>query len=121
MLLGCRCAPSRPHVLLARQAVAARSERAMLSPWSSPARRCSDGRQTSREETMTRKLDRHAAGMPDVAGNGLIDRRALLGRGVMLAGAAAAGVGSSLTGAAAEPLPVDPWSMGPGEKIPAYG
>jgi sulfane dehydrogenase subunit SoxC len=58
---------------------------------------------------------------PDVAGNGLIDRRALLGRGVLFAGAAAAGSGSSLTGAAAEPLPVDPWSLGPGEKIPAYG
>ena len=25
------------------------------------------------------------------------------------------------TGAAADPLPVDPWSMGPGEKIPPYG
>jgi len=70
---------------------------------------------------MTKKPDRHAAGMPDVAGNGLIDRRALLGRGIMIAGASATGVGASLTGAAAEPLPVDPWSKTPGEKIPAYG
>jgi sulfane dehydrogenase subunit SoxC len=54
---------------------------------------------------------------PDIAGNGLIDRRALLGRGVVVAGAAAVGT----TRAAAEPLPVDPWSLGPGEKIPAYG
>ncbi len=59
--------------------------------------------------------------MPDVAGNGLVDRRALLGRGMLFAGAAATGVGSSLTGAAAEPLPVDPWSMEPGAPIPAYG
>src|SRR5262245_26136013 len=70
---------------------------------------------------MTRTQGTLASRMSDVAGNGLIDRRALLGRGVMLAGAAATGVGGSLTGAAAEPLPVDPWSMGPGEKIPAYG
>ena len=70
---------------------------------------------------MTRTQGTLASRMSDVAGNGLIDRRALLGRGVMLAGAAATGVGGLLTGAAAEPLPVDPWSMGPGEKIPAYG
>ena len=55
-----------------------------------------------------------------VAGNGLLDRRTLLGRGMLFAGAAATGVGS-LTGAAAEPLPVDPWSMGPGAPIPPYG
>jgi sulfane dehydrogenase subunit SoxC len=46
----------------------------------------------------------------DVAGNGLIHRRALLGRGITLA-AAATGVGTSLTGAAAEPLQNDPWSL----------
>jgi sulfane dehydrogenase subunit SoxC len=56
-----------------------------------------------------------------VAGNGLIDRRALLGRGVVYAGAAGAGVGTALTGAAAEPLPVDPWSKEPGQPIPPYG
>ena len=55
-----------------------------------------------------------------VAGNGLIDRRALLGRGIVFAGAAVGG-GASITGAAAEPLAVDPWSLGPGEVIPAYG
>ena len=55
-----------------------------------------------------------------VAGNGLIDRRALLGRGIVFAGAAV-GSGASITGAAAEPLAVDPWSLGPGEVIPAYG
>jgi sulfane dehydrogenase subunit SoxC len=56
-----------------------------------------------------------------VAGNGLIDRRALLGRGVVYAAAATAGVGTSLNGAAAEPLAVDPWSLEPGAVIPAYG
>ena len=55
-----------------------------------------------------------------VAGNGLIDRRALLGRGVVFAGAVGTGAGT-LTGAAAEPLPVDPWSEAPGAAIPAYG
>jgi len=39
-----------------------------------------------------------------VASNGLLDRRALLGRGVMLAGAMGAGTVGATTGAAAEPL-----------------
>jgi sulfane dehydrogenase subunit SoxC len=43
-----------------------------------------------------------------IAGNGLLDRRALLGRGIALAGAL--GTGAALTGAAAEPLAEDPWS-----------
>jgi sulfane dehydrogenase subunit SoxC len=73
------------------------------------------------EETMTSKQESLSSQIPDVAGNGLMNRRALLGRGVLFAGAAVTGVGSSLTGAAADPLPVDPWSMGPGEKIPPYG
>jgi len=54
------------------------------------------------------------------AGNGLLDRRALLGRGVLFAGAAATGVGTSLTGAAAEPLKDDPWSSTAGSVSPAY-
>ena len=54
-----------------------------------------------------------------VAGNGLLDRRALLGQGIALAGAV--GVGGSLTGAAAEPLSNGPWSLGPGVAIPPYG
>ena len=58
---------------------------------------------------------------PDAAGNGLIDRRALLGRGLLLAGAAGTGVGTSLAAAGAEPLPVDPWSLMPGTAIPPYG
>ena len=55
-----------------------------------------------------------------VAGNGLIDRRALLGRGVVLAGALGAGGAGSLTGAAAEPLVDGPWSLEVGTAIPTY-
>src|SRR5712675_2694274 len=60
---------------------------------------------------MTIKERRPRSPMPDVAGNGLLHRRALLGRGIMLAGAAATGAGSSSTSAAAEPLKEDPWSL----------
>ena len=35
----------------------------------------------------------NATSVPEVAGNGLLDRRALLGRGMFFAGVAAAGVG----------------------------
>jgi sulfane dehydrogenase subunit SoxC len=56
--------------------------------------------------------------LPDVAGNGLLDRRALLGRGIMFAGATAAGAGASLTSAAAEPLKDDPWSLTMGAITP---
>jgi sulfane dehydrogenase subunit SoxC len=66
----------------------------------------------------TFKRDKHD--LEQVAGNGLINRRALLGRGVIIAGAAAAGTGASVTGAAAEALPVDPWSLQIGSPIPAY-
>jgi sulfane dehydrogenase subunit SoxC len=55
-----------------------------------------------------------------VAGNGLLDRRALLGRGVLLAGAMGAGAAGSLTGAAAEPLAEAPWSTHPGDVTPPY-
>jgi sulfane dehydrogenase subunit SoxC len=55
-----------------------------------------------------------------VAGNGLISRRALLGRGMFFAGALGAGFWSSLTSAAAEPLADDPWSMVVGQTTPAY-
>jgi len=71
-----------------------------------------------------RDSQRHRSGdldsLPPAAGNGLLDRRALLGRGVLFVGAAATGVGSSLTGAAAEPLKDDPWSQAAGSVSPAY-
>src|SRR5258708_4009558 len=76
---------------------------------------------SSREESMTSKRESLASPPPDVAGNGLVDRRALLGRGMLFAGATATGIGSSLTGAAAEALPVDSWSMEAGAPIPPYG
>jgi sulfane dehydrogenase subunit SoxC len=56
-----------------------------------------------------------------VAGNGLIDRRALLGRGVVFAGAMGTGISGTATGAAAEPLKDDPWSVGEGNLVTAYG
>ncbi|HEY4408226.1 MAG TPA: sulfite dehydrogenase [Xanthobacteraceae bacterium] len=58
--------------------------------------------------------------LPQVAGNGLLDRRALLGRGVLLAGAMGAGAPGSLTGAAAEPLTEAPWSTHPGGPVAPY-
>ena len=58
---------------------------------------------------------------PAVAGNGLIGRRALLGRSVAFAGAIGTGVGPSLTGAAAEPLSVPQWSKEPGAPFVGYG
>ncbi len=71
---------------------------------------------------MAHKQRRRTSHEPEiVAGNGLIDRRALLGRSALIAGAAATGVGTLLTSAAAEPLAVDPWSMEPGQPIPPYG
>jgi sulfane dehydrogenase subunit SoxC len=51
-----------------------------------------------------------------VAGNGLINRRALLGQGIVLAGAA--GI-TGTTGASAEPLKDEPWSLAFGENTPA--
>jgi sulfane dehydrogenase subunit SoxC len=67
---------------------------------------------------------RRNAGGPSlqpIAGNGLLDRRALLGRGIVFASAVSTGVTGSLTGAAAEPLAVDPWSLEIGTAIPPYG
>ena len=55
-----------------------------------------------------------------VAGNGLLDRRALLGRGIVFAGAMGTGAGTSITGAAAEPLKNDPWSLETGSVLPPY-
>jgi len=62
-----------------------------------------------------------ARSLQPVAGNGLLDRRALLGQGIIFASAVSTGVSSSLTRAAAEPLPVDPWSLAIGTTIPPYG
>ena len=53
-----------------------------------------------------------------VAGNGLLNRRALLRGGAVVAGAMTSG--GALTGAAAEPLQNDPWSLERGLMVPAY-
>ena len=55
-----------------------------------------------------------------VAGNGLLHRRALLGRSVAVAGVLGAGIGPGATGAAAEPLVEPPWGLKIGDNSPAY-
>jgi sulfane dehydrogenase subunit SoxC len=67
-----------------------------------------------------RKLPRSKQSLESVAGNGLINRRALLGRGIALAGAAGAAGAGSLVGAAAEPLQDGPWSLQVGSAIAPY-
>jgi sulfane dehydrogenase subunit SoxC len=62
-----------------------------------------------------------SSSIEQVAGNGLLHRRALLGRGIMVAGAMGAGSAGLLTGAGAEPLAEQPWSLLPGEVTPPYG
>ena len=54
-----------------------------------------------------------------VAGNGLLDRRALLGGGLAFAGAMTTRATASLA-AAAEPLQEAPWSLEPGAAIVPY-
>ena len=51
-----------------------------------------------------------------VAGNGLINRRALLGQGLAVAGAM--GAAGTITGAAAEPIKDEPWTLEFGSTIP---
>ena len=63
-----------------------------------------------------RKRSGVAPPLEQVAGNGLLHRRALLGSGIALAGAL--GTGASLTGAAAEPLTEPEWSLEPGAVTP---
>ena len=71
---------------------------------------------------MANARHRNARGQPleAAAGNGLIDRRALLGRGMAFAGAMSAGIGPSSAAAGAEPLADDPWSMEVGDPMPLY-
>jgi sulfane dehydrogenase subunit SoxC len=57
--------------------------------------------------------------LEQVAGNGLLHRRSLLGRGIVLAGAIGAGAG--IKGAVAEPLAEAPWvALATGDPVPAY-
>jgi sulfane dehydrogenase subunit SoxC len=57
-------------------------------------------------------------GLERVAANGLVNRRALLGQGIALVGAV--GIGAGSTGAGAEPLADDPWSLETGDASPSY-
>jgi sulfane dehydrogenase subunit SoxC len=66
-------------------------------------------------------MSKSKSSVEQVAGNGLLHRRALLGRGIMVAGAMGVGSAGLLTGAAAEPLAEAPWSLEPGEVTPPYG
>lgn len=61
-----------------------------------------------------RKPGHPRADIPQVAGNGLLDRRALLVRGAALAGTMG-GVATTLASAAAEPLADSPWSLSQGD------
>jgi len=70
-----------------------------------------------REEIMGQwRRRRGAPSLDDVAGNGLINRRALLGSGFAIAGAV--GAAGTVTGAAAEPLIDAPWSLEFGQITP---
>ncbi len=55
-----------------------------------------------------------------VAGNGLLHRRALLGRGIALVGALGTGAGAAFTRAAAETMVDGPWSNEVGAVIAPY-
>jgi sulfane dehydrogenase subunit SoxC len=66
-------------------------------------------------------------GLPDneeaveqVADNGLLHRRALLGKSIAVAGVLGTGLGPGATGAAAEQLVEPPWGLQVGEDTPAY-
>jgi sulfane dehydrogenase subunit SoxC len=67
-----------------------------------------------------RYIDLNVSRIETVAGNGILDRRALLRHGVAFAGALGAVVGLRATSAAAEPLVEAPWSLAPGDPVPAY-
>jgi sulfane dehydrogenase subunit SoxC len=71
-----------------------------------------------REESMDKwRRRQHAPSLDFVAGNGLINRRALLGSGLTIAGAL--GTAATMTAAAAEPLADAPWSLAVGETTPS--
>jgi len=60
---------------------------------------------------------KRVAAPDEVAGNGLVNRRALLGQGIMVAGAVLAA--GKATSAAAEPLADQPWTLAVGDITPA--
>jgi len=73
-----------------------------------------------REDIMNKSQRRgRTPSLDHVAGNGLINRRALLGRGIAVAGAMTTGAAGTMTGAAAEPLKDEKWSLEFGSITPA--
>jgi len=74
----------------------------------------------SREVGMTKNRDMRGEGLEPAAGNGLINRRALLGRGMMIAGAVGTGLGGASASAGAEPLTEEPWSLEFGDRTTPY-
>jgi sulfane dehydrogenase subunit SoxC len=72
----------------------------------------------ARSKSTSQDRDMRGQALEAVAGNGLIDRRALLGRGMVFAGAMSAGVGPAAAGA--EPLADDPWSLEIGDPMSPY-
>src|SRR2546421_8665976 len=66
------------------------------------------------------KVTQKPTDLPAIAGNGLIDRRALLGRGAAIAGALGVAGPTFATGAAAEPLADPAWSLQVGDVMPPY-
>jgi sulfane dehydrogenase subunit SoxC len=72
------------------------------------------------EDGMTKNRDMRGEGLEPAAGNGLINRRALLGRGMMIAGAMGTGLGGSSASAGAEPLTEEPWSLEFGDRTTPY-
>src|SRR3984893_17332073 len=70
--------------------------------------------------TKSRRRDVRGQTLEAAAGNGLINRRALLGHGMVFAGAMSAGIGPSPAAAGAEPLADDPWSLEFGDPTPRY-
>ena len=71
-------------------------------------------------------FDKHRRGskapqVDQVAGNGLLHRRALLGQGLMIAGAAGVSASAGVTGAAAEPLKDAEWSGYQGKTVGPIG
>jgi sulfane dehydrogenase subunit SoxC len=55
-----------------------------------------------------------------VADNGLLHRRALLGKSIAVVGVAGTGLGPGATGSAAEQLAEPPWGLQVGDDTPAY-
>ncbi len=68
--------------------------------------------------SLRKRRKTEAPPIEQVAGNGLLDRRALLRGGAMVAGAMT--TGAALNSAAAEPLQNDQWSLEMGTIVPPY-